>query len=238
MSDSATNVPDDLLIGYQRFRVRRFPRERERYSELAEDQSPRTMVIGCADSRVDPATIFSAGPGELFVVRNVAALVPPCEEKGTFHGTSAAVEFAVAELGVEKIVVMGHGRCGGITAALRAADNRPVGKFIGPWVGLLDDVRDHLLMEKGPEAVHEHQRALEHLAVRLSLYHLEGYPFVAEAIEAGKVTLHGAWFSIAEAELDWLDRSTGTFHTVRSQAEGADALATGDQGNRLNIIGG
>ena len=125
-------VPPELLAGYSRFRQDSFAREARRYRALASMQSPRTMVIGCADSRVDPATIFSAAPGELFIVRNIAALVPPFEETGTYHGTSAAIEFAVRSLNVEIIVVLGHGMCGGISAALAAAEQRPVGRFVEP----------------------------------------------------------------------------------------------------------
>src|SRR5215510_6090035 len=131
-------IPAGLAAGYQRFRRERYRAEAERYRALAKGQRPRTMIIACADSRADPATIFAAAPGELFVVRNVAALVPPFEEGGGYHGTSAAIEFAVSELAVPEIVVMGHGLCGGIAAALSV---RSTGRFIGPWVELLAGIR-------------------------------------------------------------------------------------------------
>lgn len=218
-------IPPELMSGYARFRQGRYAEEAERFRKLAAGQAPRTMVIGCADSRVDPATIFSAAPGELFVVRNVAALVPPCEAAGTYHGTSAAVEFAVTGLRVSNIVVLGHGQCGGVAAALAAAENKPVGQFIGPWVGLLATVRDEL-MERSP-GVDEHsrlrglmqdadvrQRALEHMAVQQSLENLLTFPFVSEAIQDQKLALHGSWFSIAEGELRWLDWDRGEFTAV------------------------
>ena len=142
MSADPAEIPAGLAAGYRRFRRERYAAEAERYRALASGQRPRTMVIACADSRADPATIFSAAPGELFVVRNVAALVPPFEEGGGYHGTSAAIEFAVTELAVPDIVVMGHGLCGGIAAALA---ERPRGRFIGPWVELLAGLREELL---------------------------------------------------------------------------------------------
>lgn len=207
-------IPSDLQSGYRDFRAGRFAEEAERYKSLSEGQSPKTMVIACADSRVDPATIFSAGPGELFVVRNVAALAPPCEEGGGYHGTSAALEFAVEGLKVSNIVVMGHGMCGGVAASLSAASGKSVGRFIGPWVGLLEKVRDELLGENAHLTGEERQRALEQRAVQLSLDNLRSFPFVRQAIAEGRLALHGAWFSIAEGRLEWLDPDTGRFAPV------------------------
>jgi len=207
-------VPPKLGAGYERFRSHRFPSEEQRYRDLALGQKPHTMVISCADSRVDPATIFSAAPGELFVVRNVAAIVPPYEENGDYHGTSAALEFAVTVLGVRNIVVMGHGLCGGVAAALASNDQRPAGRFIGPWVKLLDEVRDEVCREFGPNESDQRQRALEHRAIRYSIANLETFPFIADALSQGHVKLYGAWFSIAEGVLDWLDPGSNTFERV------------------------
>ena len=208
------SMPPDLFAGYSAFRAQRYAAEADRFRSLAEGQSPKVMVIGCADSRVDPATIFSAAPGELFVVRNVAALVPPYEEAGVYHGTSAALEFAVTGLQVENIVVLGHGMCGGITAALAAAENRAIGQFIGPWVNQLSGVRDTLLEQATDVTPEGRQNALEHLSIKYSLENLSGFPFVQDAIDRNVLALHGAWFSIAEGELHWLDRDTGTFDAV------------------------
>lgn len=214
-------IPAALATGYALFRRERFPGEVQRYQALAEGQKPETMVIACADSRVDPATIFQASPGELFVVRNVAALVPPCEEHGSYHGTSAAIEFAVTGLGVKSIVVLGHGQCGGVAASLRAAGAGPVpGVFIGPWVALLSEVRDQLLDHRPNLSAEEHQQALEHLAIKQSLLNLATFPFVAAAVEQGHLTLHGAWFSIGKGELRWLDDERGTFDLVRAPTMG------------------
>jgi len=204
-------IPPTLLDGYRRFRAEQYAGHVARYRALAGGQQPRTMVIGCADSRVDPATIFGAGPGELFVLRNVAALVPPCEELGTYHGTSAAIEFAVTGLGVENIVVLGHGQCGGVEAAFAAAEKKPVGRFIGPWVELLAPVCA-ALEEQAPSP--GRQTAAEHMTVRQSLANLLSFPFVADAVAAGRLTLHGAWFSIAEGALLWLDQGSGEFRPL------------------------
>ena len=206
-------IPAELAAGYRRFRQERFVEEAERYRALAQGQPARTMIIACADSRVDPASIFSAAPGELFVVRNVAAIVPPFEVSGTYHGTSAAIEFAVVDLGIRNIVVMGHGMCGGIAAAL-AAEKRPVGRFIGPWVELLAGIRDEMLAQMPAADAGKRQRTLEQMAVRHSLQNLASFDFVGAAIETGRVALHGAWFSIAEGELEWLDWETGVFERI------------------------
>ena len=208
------NIPPDLIVGYRRFREENLDRRAGRYRSIARAQNPRTMVIGCADSRVDPATIFSAAPGELFVVRNIAALVPPFEETGSCHGTSAAIEFAVVALNVENIVVLGHGMCGGIAAALLSAKGQAIGRFIEPWVELIAGSRDELLDRPGPMDPVARQKALERMAVQDSLQNLTTFPFVRDAVDAGHLVLHGAWFSIADAELRWLDRDTGVFEQV------------------------
>ncbi len=207
----ATSPPEPLRHGYARFRRERYPSEAKRYEQMALGQSPSTMVIACADSRVDPATIFSAAPGELFVVRNVAALVPPYETSAGYHGTSAAVEFAVTGLKVEHVVVLGHGMCGGISASLKAAENRPIGDFIEPWVDLLSEIRDQVVEDESLATPDSRQRALEHRAIAHSLTNLQTFPFVNEAVKSGQLTVHGAWFSIAEGQLHWLDPETEAF---------------------------
>lgn len=207
-------MPTPLLGGYRRFRAERFADEEARYHELAGGQSPKTMIVACADSRVDPATIFAAAPGELFVIRNVAAIVPPYAPDEGYHGTSAALEFGVTGLGVRHIVVMGHGLCGGVAASIGALDGRPQGTFIGPWVELLAPVRDEMIRDTTLTAAEDRQRALERMGILFSVGNLRTFPFIADAVDAGNLELHGAWFSIAEGALYWQDRDTDGFERV------------------------
>ena len=209
-------IPTELHEGYKNFRAGRYKQEIERYLSLAEGQAPKTMIISCADSRVDPATIFAAGPGELFVVRNVAALVPPYDETGGFHGTSAAVQFAIENLGVKNIVVMGHSFCGGVQAALAMEADQPVGRFIRPWVGLLAEARDAMLNDpNSPADENGRLDLLESLAVGVSIQNLSTFPFVKDALNTGQLTIHGARFSIAVGELQWRNPETGQFAQVQ-----------------------
>lgn len=192
----------DLVDGYHRFRSADYRRQRERWAELKDGQSPKVMVIACSDSRVDPAQIFDTLPGEIFVVRNVAALVPPYETGGGRHGVSAALEFAVTKLNVEEVLVMGHGACGGCAAALSNAfkDAAPgEGGFIADWVSILDEARDKVkaLHGDGPEA----SREMEMEAVRTSITNLETFPFVRAAQKDGTLNLRGAYFAIADGQL-------------------------------------
>ncbi|HYG48937.1 MAG TPA: carbonic anhydrase [Allosphingosinicella sp.] len=199
----------DLIEGYRRFRDTGWARERERWSRLAEGQSPKVMVIACSDSRVDPTQIFDAGPGEMFVVRNVAALVPPYETAGGHHGVSAALEFAVTQLQVEEVVVMGHGFCGGCAAALTGQFDDAAhgeGHFIADWIEMLRDARDKVRAEHG-----EDFRAMELEGVRVSLANLRTFPWVREREADGRLKLHGAYFAIADGVLHLLDESTGEF---------------------------
>jgi carbonic anhydrase len=203
---------EDLISGYRRFRDTGWQQQRERWAELKEGQQPKVMVIACSDSRVDPSIIFDTSPGEVFVVRNVAALVPPFELGGLRHGVSSALEFAVTQLEVEEVVVMAHGACGGVNAALtrRFRDAPPgEGGFIARWMSMLDEARDRIVAElgEGPEAV----RALELESVRVSLANLRTFPCIPVRESAGKLRLHGAYFAIADGVLHLLDEATGRF---------------------------
>jgi carbonic anhydrase len=203
---------DELLSGYHRFRDTGWRTQRERWAELSEGQSPRALVIACSDSRVDPAQIFDTSPGEIFVVRNVANLVPPFELGGQRHGVSAALEFAVTQLEVSEIVVLGHGACGGVSAALsqRFAGKAPgEGGFIAHWVDMLDDARERIVAElgTGPEAT----RALELETVRVSIANLRSFPCIPEREAEGRLKLRGAYFAIADGVLHVMDER-GDFH--------------------------
>ncbi|MGG5821236.1 carbonic anhydrase [Falsiroseomonas sp. HW251] len=200
-----------LLDGYHRFREETWPQQRARFEELAaQGQKPHTMVIACSDSRVDPQMIFSAGPGELFVVRNVANLVPPYMPDAAFHGTSAAVEFAVRVLGVGRIVVMGHALCGGIRALLEGTPDL-ASDFVAGWIHIADRARSTALRCDTPEAA---QEACEHEAIRISIENLLTFPWVAEAVAAGKLHLRGAHFGVATGRLLVLDPETDGFSPV------------------------
>lgn len=203
----------DLLDGYQRFRAAGWETQRERWSTLADGQNPRVMIIACSDSRVDPAQIFDTNPGEVFVVRNVAALVPPFETTPGRHGVSAALEFAVQVLGVDEIVVMGHGSCGGCSAALSRAmayADPGQGGFIADWIKMLDDARDEVAAQFGNEGVAA-QHAMELAAVKVSLANLRTFPFVRAKESLGALTLHGAYFAINDGVLNVLDEASGDF---------------------------
>ncbi len=201
-------LPSELAAGFRRFRMDRYAAERERYELLGrEGQRPHTMIIACSDSRSAPETVFDAGPGELFVVRNVAALVPAYAPDSKSHGASAALEFAVIALEVSSIVVMGHGRCGGVAAAIDDAAPLSATDFIGTWVAGLRELEARLdpALAADPAA---RLRALEHLSVVHSLANLRTFPWIASRERAGTLTLHGAWFDIALGELHALAGET------------------------------
>ena len=205
----------DLLAGYRRFRADRYESEKARWKALAEGQSPGAIIIACCDSRADPATIFDADPGEIFVVRNVANLVPPFEGDGGRHGVSAALEFAVTQLGVGKVVVMGHERCGGIQAALTGCfQDAPAGEggFVARWMDQIADEAAQIAADcgTGPDAA----RMLEEVGIRQSLANLRTFPFVSEREKAGALEVIGCHFSIAEGQLYLLDEVEDRFHPV------------------------
>lgn len=208
-----TDFPAKLISGYQSFRTGSFQEEKKSYERLAEKgQKPEVMIIACCDSRSAPETIFGASPGEMFVVRNVANLVPPYNPDEGFHSTSAALEFAVQSLRVKHIIVMGHGRCGGIKAALDP-DASPLspGDFIGKWMELLKPAAQAMGDNDWMTGA-ERQMALEHISVRNSIENLRTFPCVSILEGRKKLSLHGAWFDISLGELWTMDGKTGDFH--------------------------
>ena len=204
--------PPALLEGYREFRRQAFASESERYRRLAEHgQTPQTMVIACCDSRAAPEIIFNAAPGEIFVVRNVANLVPPHTPDGQYHGTSAALEFAVQSLKVRHILVLGHGRCGGIQAALNpSAGPLSPGDFIGKWMELLAPAAEAVAANQWATDA-ERQTALERISIRNSIANLRTFPCVSILEKKGRLSLHGAWFDISGGELSIMDPETGDF---------------------------
>ena len=204
MPQPSPAFPADLETGYRRFRDTRYAAERERYRQLGEGtQSGSAMVIACSDSRSGPETVFDARPGELFVVRNVAALVPVYAPDTGSHAASAALEFAVFALGVRSIVVMGHGLCGGIMAALDEVPPLSSTDFIGTWVaGVRELAADLHPAEADDPARRLH--ALEHRSIEQSITNLRTFPWIATRELSGALSLHGAWFDIAFGKLDVL----------------------------------
>lgn len=200
-----------LLDGYRRFRDTSYRTQRDRWETLASGQEPPVMIVACCDSRVDPATIFDTEPGQAFIVRNVANIVPPFDTDGGPHGVSAAIEFAVQALQVRHIVVMGHGACGGVKAALERRDETHRHEsFIADWIALLADARDRVVA-RDPE---DPQLELEFEGVKTSLRNLRSFPYVAEREASGSLKLHGCHFSIAEGRLYLLDEYRGEFTPV------------------------
>jgi len=195
---------DRLIEGFRRFRDGYWREHEPLFQKLAADgQSPRAMVIACADSRVSPQTVFQTGPGEIFTVRNVANLVPPYAPDAAYHGTSAALEFAVRILEVRHIVVMGHSSCGGIGALLRGADRG--NDFILPWMGIAAKAREEALAA-APADPGSAQRLCEHGAIKVSLENLRTFPWVRERVENGLLELHGCHFDIEHGQLERLGR--------------------------------
>jgi carbonic anhydrase len=208
---------DELMEGYRRFRAETWARERDRFEALAErGQSPRALVVACSDSRVDPQMVFSAAPGELFVVRNVANLVPPYQPDAAYHGTSAALEFAVRVLQVRHVVVLGHALCGGVRALL---EGPPPGTedFVAPWMGIARGARDRVLLRCEGVSDEERQEAGEREVVRLSLENLMTFPWIREAVDEGRLRLHGGHFGIRSGRLYMLGAS-GKFAPVGEAA--------------------
>ena len=210
------SLPRRLLDGYANFRAGRYTDEAERYRSLGEGlQKPTVMMIACCDSRAAPETIFDAGPGEIFVVRNVANLVPPYTPDGGHHATSAAIEFAVLSLAVKSIVVMGHGRCGGIRAAV--LDSSPLSHtdFIGSWMRPIKDVARIVTREEGCSD-DQHERLVERASVEHSLANLRTFPWIRVKENRKELSLHGAWFDISMGELHVFDAEAASWSMIKA----------------------
>jgi carbonic anhydrase len=196
----------NLIEGYRRFRANAWLDRRRLFETLAvEGQAPRTLVIACADSRVDPAMIFDAAPGELFVVRNVANLVPPYAPDAAYHGTSAAIEFAVCVLEVQEIVVLGHANCGGVRALLEGVPDA-ARDFVGPWISIAARVRDDVLRCSDAD---DRPTIAEQEMVKLSVSTLMTFPWIASRVADSKLKLHGAHFGIYTGALSLLQPDGG-----------------------------
>jgi carbonic anhydrase len=191
----------NFITGFKRFRQEYFDADEQRFASLKLGQKPKVLLIGCSDSRVDPAILTGCAPGELFVVRNVANLVPPCEYDQHHHGVSAALEYAVCHLEVEHIIILGHSGCGGIGALMHGVGNERPAEYIGPWVKIAERAREKVLQDlpdKGPE---KQNRACEQAAILVSIENLLTFPWIREKVEGGHLHLHGWYFDISVGQL-------------------------------------
>lgn len=211
------NFPPRLLDGYRAFATTRLPTEQSRYRELSErGQSPEVMVIGCCDSRVSPEVIFDVGPGELFVVRNVANLVPVYQPDGGAHGVSAALEYAVTVLRIKHIVVLGHAQCGGIRAFVEKSAPLSPGDFIGRWMSMFVKPGE-IVEQRSHETMQDFVTRIEKAAIFRSLENLMTFPFVRGRVEAGELELHGAYFGVAGGALFVLDKASKEFKAANGR---------------------
>lgn len=211
-----SHFPEHLTDRFHRFKFRHFDQNRDHYEELANfGQSPDVMIVSCCDSRCDPETIFSAMPGELFVVRNVANIIPPYETGGKFHGVSAALEFAVLNLRVKHIVIMGHSGCGGIKAAMEQSSAiQTESMFISRWMSILDDCRLRVLSSHQTSSRKTVLDTMEREAIKVSLANLRSFPFITDLENKNKISLHGAYFDIGTGNLLVLSQQNGEYHAL------------------------
>lgn len=222
--DATKLLPARLIEGYEAFLRARFRRERDRYRQLADHgQSPKVLLIGCCDSRAAPEVIFDADPGEIFVVRNIANLIPPYEPDSQRHGTSAALEYAVKVLKVPHIVIMGHAMCGGVRAYAETQAGGKVklapGDFLGQWISLIGTAAAKIGPQTGP--IEAYAERLGQAAIVESIANLRTFPYVRSAEEAGELALHGAYFGVADGRLLALDAATGKFVPLAAEAHAA-----------------
>lgn len=208
--------PQQLIEGFQRFRERHFAEDAARFQELVEfGQTPKALVVACCDSRVDPALVLDCAPGDLFVIRNVANLVPPAENQGSFHGTSAALEFGVRNLGVQDVIVLGHAQCGGIHALLEGTvDTKD--SFIAEWMKIADAARQQVERDHAHDSSKVRHRACEQQAILVSLENLMTFSWIRERVEQGKLALHGWYFDIEQGELLGYDATSRKFEMLQA----------------------
>lgn len=215
-----TAILNKLIFGFAHFRERYFSQRKDLYRRLVrEGQKPKIVMVACADSRVDPAIVLQADPGDIFAIRNVANLVPPYEESEdgalSYHGTSAALEFAVEQLGVEHVVVFGHAHCSGVKAMVKGQEGDPVaGRFVPAWTSIVDRAYT-MAKAKNPTAQGEElDRCCERQAVLVSLENLMTFPFIRERVEAKTLEIHGWYLDIAEGQLSSYNAAEDKFETV------------------------
>jgi carbonic anhydrase len=212
-------MPDisKFIDGISRFQQQHFGDNPELADQLSKGQKPLALLIGCSDSRVDPALLTDCAPGDLFMIRNVANLVPPYEKDGGFHGVSSALEYAVCFLQVEHIIVMGHSQCGGINGLMSMADGSSVGEFISKWVNIAAPARDKVLRELPDESPEEQAHACEKEAILISLRNLQSFPWVKDRISQGKLMIHGWYYNLGTGQLKFYNQLTEQFEVLVEQ---------------------
>lgn len=215
---------DDIkkfIGGFRRFQHKYFGERSTLFEQLKRRQSPKTLLIGCSDSRVDPALLTDCDPGDLFIVRNVANLVPPCELDSARHGVSAAIEFAVCDLQVRQIIVLGHSGCGGISALMQGYKSKSGANFVQNWVQIAEPARQQVVSELGDRPIDEQLTACEIASIIVSLDNLMTFPFIAERVESGKLALIGWYFDIQKGELLDFDQESNSFQPLVTALENA-----------------
>lgn len=205
-----------LIQGFKHFRTQYFVNDRSLYDELTTRQSPKTLIIGCSDSRVDPALLTQSQPGDIFVVRNVANLVPPYERGGGIHGVSAAIEFAVQDLQVENIIILGHAQCGGINAMIMGTHDHK-DSFIGKWVSIARPAKARVLAANPNSSLQELRSEFEKQSVVVSLENLMSFPFIAEKVQNGKLEIHGWYFDMQSGHLLTWNSEKGEFQSASDE---------------------
>ena len=203
-----------LIKGFKRFQQAYFKSDDVLFDQLRHGQTPKVLLVGCSDSRVDPAILTDCRPGDLFIIRNVANLVPPYEPDASYHGVSSAIEYAVRLLEVEHVIVMGHSHCGGIDALMRSSKESPVGEFIDHWVEIVQPAKDIVQRDLSGKSVDIQTRACEQASIMISLENLLTFPWVAERVQAEKLALHGWYFDLEAGQMLGYHPDTGEFEKL------------------------
>jgi carbonic anhydrase len=212
---------EKFIGGFRRFQHKYFGEHSSLFEELKQGQSPKTLLIGCSDSRVDPALLMDCDPGDLFVVRNVANMVPPYEIDGAYHGVSSAIEYAVEHLEVSKIIILGHSGCGGIRALMESPESKTEANFVGRWVRIADAAREQVQRELGHKDEERQIRACEMAAIIVSLDNLMTFPFIAKRVEQGQLSLIGWYFDIQQGALYDFDQGINRFRPLVTSISGS-----------------
>jgi carbonic anhydrase len=215
---------EKFISGFKRFQDNYFGKDRNLYEQLKYGQHPRALVVACCDSRVDPAILTGSDPGDIFVVRNVANLVPPREYGGGFHGVSAALEFAVCHLNVEHIIVLGHSQCGGIGALMRDSGECEGSEYIAKWMRIAEPAREKVLRDLPHETLERQAHACEQAAILQSLENLLSFPWVAERVSIGGISIHGWYFDLGHGELHGYDPALKAFAPLKAGEGFRDSL--------------